>query len=175
MKKTYFKLTKINDEVAELCFFVNEINIMEFIQDGEHRIVTWDFDDLVEYFVINLSKIMTEDKFPFDVEGNTAAELDNNVEIDAEKLSEDEWFSQHEKIYNWRQIHSWLHASGGAILPEVYFRRVNDKIEISWWTSNLYEDVEFVNDDGFYYCDLKEFESAVRQFIQDYKKLDLKG
>lgn len=177
MKKVFFQLTKVDDEVAQLDFFVNGINIMEFIQDGQKRVVTWDYDELVDFFEKNLKYIMLEDEFPIDVPGETAAELDNNIElIDLSKLSENEWLSIHEKSYNWRQKHSWLHASGGAILPEVFFRRVKDKIEISWWTDSIYEKegVEFVNDDGVYYCDLKEFENAVRQFIQDYKKLNLK-
>ena len=173
MKKVFFKLEKVNDEVAQLSFMINNVNIMEFIQNGEHKIVTWDYDELVDYFTQNLKYIMIEDSFPFNVEGNTAAELDNSVDLDADSLSNDEFIKQYELIYTWRQKHSWLHASGGAILPDVYFRRVKDKIEISWWTSNMYEGITFVNDEGFYYCELEEFEEAVKDFIQSYRKLHI--
>ncbi len=66
---------------------------------------------------------MKEDKFPFDADGVTSAELDNNVSsLDWVSMSIDEMEENYEGQYNWGQKHSWLHAANGAVLPDVFFR-----------------------------------------------------
>ena len=113
-----------------------------------------------------------DDQFPFEVEGKTASELDNNSsDVLLDDASEEEILDFHNKIYEWRKKHSWLNAANGAILPDVFFRRVGSKIEISWWTSDMYDGVEFIDDENCYYCELKEFEEAVKSLIRDYHKL----
>ena len=175
MKNIRFELEKIKDDVVELKFIINESNILAFNQNGDCRTARWDFKGIVDYFTENLVNIMKEDEFPFDVDGVTAAELDNNVSsLDWDSMSIDEMEENYERQYNWRQKHSWLHAANGAILPDVFFRRVGTNIEISWWTSDLYDGVEFIDDNNCAYVNSNDFSETIKKFIRDYKMLTMR-
>ena len=172
MKNIYFEMHKVDKVNVELKFYVNGSNILEFVQNGNKHSSTWNFESLITWFNLNLKNIMLEDPFPYEVEGNTASELDNNsADALADNASNEEILEFHNRIHEWREKHSWLNAADGAILPDVFFRRVGSKIEISWWTSDMYDGVEFFDDENCFYCELKEFEEAIKNFVREYQKL----
>ncbi len=39
----------------------------------------------------------------------------------------------YDSLDDWTYNHSWYHARSGAVVPDVIFRKTDDKIEISWW------------------------------------------
>ena len=79
----------------------------------------------------------------------------------------DEWF---EKRQEWYFRHSWYANRGGSYLPDILFRRVDNKIELEWDNSDLYEGINFINCKGTYYLDILFFQEVIDSFIEDYFK-----
>lgn len=55
-------------------------------------------------------------------------------------------------------------------MPDVYFRRVNDEIEIAWNNESTYssDGISFINPIGIEYVPLDKFESTIKSFIEDF-------
>lgn len=129
----------------------------------------WNLIYIVEWFSENLKHILSEEPFPLPVEGQHSLELldhcllfesDNDDEFDA-------WF---ETKQDWEFKHSWFSNRAGSFLPDVFFRRVNDNIEIAWNNESTYasEGISFINPMGVEYVPLGAFESTVKNFIEDF-------
>lgn len=55
-------------------------------------------------------------------------------------------------------------------MPDVFFRRVNDRIEIAWNNESTYssEGITFTNPIGIEYIPLGIFEFTIKNFIEDF-------
>ena len=77
-----FEIKKISDEnhISELKMFVKGQNICAWKKEEEKRFksVRWNLDDLIVYLNETLLMLKTDEQFPFDVNGECAAEKDNN-------------------------------------------------------------------------------------------------
>ena len=93
--------------------------------------------------------------------------VDVKVSLYDEKF--DEWYGKRQE-WNWR--HSWFSERGGSFLPLVFFRKVDDQIEIEWDSTAIYEeeDVYFINPKGLHYIDLDIFKQVVEEFLRDQKR-----
>lgn len=151
---------------TEIEMYVNGSNILEFKNQGAIRTTRWNLDELASWlrdFIDNLK----EDPYPVVVKGRYAAEKDDNArDFDTDDF--DEWDKYYEKLWNWCYIHRWHHASSGAILADVFFQLIGNKIEISWDNRNVDDGVEFSYLQGGAYIDKDEFVRVVNQFLNDY-------
>ena len=91
-----FEIKKISDEnhISELKMFVKGQNICAWKKEEEKlfKSVRWNLDDLIVYLNETLSMLKTDDQFPFDVDGECAAEMDNNsreYEVNSDELMDE--------------------------------------------------------------------------------------
>ncbi len=86
---------------------------------------------IVEWFCEKIEYILGYDAFPLPVKGDTILELiENAEEYDSEDdLEFDLWFSGNSR---WIFNHFWLSVREGNVMPGIYFRRLENKIEIAW-------------------------------------------
>lgn len=89
---------------------------------------------LIEWFCEKMEYILGYDPFPLPVKGETTIELLENANKkydsidDIDSLEADLWF---EAKSRWIFNHCWFSVRDG-ILPCMYFRRVEEAVEISW-------------------------------------------
>ena len=74
----------------------------------------------------------------------------------------------YDNLQEWYFRHNWHPSSSGAILADVYFQLVGDKVEISWDNRNADEGVEFSYIQGGADIDKEVFVKVVNQFLNDY-------
>ena len=148
---------------------VRGIDVCRYKRVGGEINYQWNLIHLIEWFSENLKYILSEEPFPLPVEGQNSIELldhcllfesDNDDEFDA-------WFDTKQE---WEFKHSWFSNRAGSFLPDVFFRRVNDKIEIAWSNESTYssEGISFINPIGVEYVPLGIFESTIKNFIYDF-------
>lgn len=151
---------------TELSMFVEGKNILEFKHDNETLTTCGTLEELAMWlrdFIDNLK----EDPFPVNVEGKYLAEKYDNA-MDFDIANEDEYWKYHFKINDWCWSHSWHHASEGAILADVFFQLVGDKVEISWDNRGLDEGYDFTYLKGGAYIDKEVFVDVVHKFLNEY-------
>ncbi len=124
---------------------------------------------IVEWFSENLKYILSDVPFPLPVEGQHSLELlDNCLLFESDDDNEfDAWFDTKQE---WEFKHSWFSNRAGSFLPEVFFRRVNDELEIAWNNESTYssEGISFMNPTGIVYLPISIFESTIKNFIEDF-------
>ncbi len=112
-----------------LKMYVDGKNILKYKRYNKTMTYLWyTFEGILEWFIQNLEYIVQEDKFPFEIEGNSAAEkcfnflqsnefLKDNIETDREIENYENLFD----IYQgWRFKHSWFTSRRGSILADVF-------------------------------------------------------
>ena len=152
---------------TELSMFVEGKNILEFKHDNEILTTCWTLDELAMWlrdFIDNLKEL----PYPIKTNGKYAAEQDELARDNFESEDEEEMFSFYEKIWEWCYNHRWNHASEGAIIANVFFQLVGDKVEISWDNRDLEEDYEFTYLQGGAYIDKEVFVDVVHKFLNEY-------
>lgn len=178
-QRNFFMKFKYNPEICyedfTLEMYVNEKNICEFTVDGKVETDTANLIFLSDWFKHNLEFILdTNDKFPLDVAGISGIEKrEKAYEIGNEKNKEIEWF---ENIHEWSERHMWTFSGIEMIFPSVVFRRVDDKIEISWNNTDKYKNekykIEFINLKGMALIGIEEFETEILKFIEEIEKIN---
>ena len=167
--KDYFGISYafLDDEKdTEIEMYVKGSNILEFKNQGAIRTTRWNLEELAMW-LRNFIDNLREDPYPVEVEGRYAAEKDDNAR-DFETEDEDEMDKYYDNLQEWYFRHNWHTSSSGAILADVYFQLVGDKVEISWDNRNLDEGVEFSYIQGGADIDKEVFVKVVNQFLNDY-------
>ncbi len=174
-EKLGFELNKMSDSdhTCKLKLFANGKNICEWKDSNgkAYKEICWNIDELINYLHDTVAFVSEDDPFPVDgVTGECASELDNNAR-DFESDNEEEMDNYYDALDEWTYNHSWYHARSGAIVPDVMFRKVNDKIEISWWTDQEDEDRYFINKYGFVLIDPNEYREIIEALFDAYNNL----
>lgn len=146
-------------------------NVSEYEKLNHLYNYEWNLNHLIEWIVTNFKCITNDHQFPVPVVGNNTLELIKQAitfESDNEQEIE-EWFSQ---VQDWEFKHSWFSSRDGSYLPEVFFRKVEHHIEISWDnTLTYYKDgVQFSNPRGIKYIELDIFTKVITSFLEDFYK-----
>lgn len=171
----YNKFASINsslDIIVEFDLYVQNKSVCEFIREGTgvYKFI-WDIRDLVEWLEENLGCILTEEGFPLETTAKTGIDF-ANIKCPFDPFDEEDEFNfwQDEKD-RWLFSHGWFSTRGGGFLADVYFRKVNEKIEISWDSLKNFDEyeIEFSNPKGLYYVNAKVFENVVTEFINKFK------
>ena len=144
MKKNIFLIKfyyrpEISYEDWILKVYVDDRNICEFTVDGRIEEDTGNLIFLSDWFKNNLKFILNKnDEFPLAVDGNSGIEIRKKAyAIGIKENKEIEWF---EAVYEWSERHLWTFSGLEMIYPDVMFRRIENKIEISWDSRNKYKD-----------------------------------
>lgn len=149
--------------------FVRGMDVCRYKRVDNETTYQWNLIHIVEWFSENLKSILSEEPFPLPVEGQHSLELlDNCLLFESDDDDEfDAWFDTKQE---WEFKHSWFSNRAGSFLPDVFFRRVNDKIEIAWNNESTYssEGISFINPIGIEYVPLGIFESTIKNFIEDF-------
>ncbi|MBU5316075.1 hypothetical protein KQI30_07305 [Clostridium bornimense] len=156
-----------NSNNGSLEVWVDNKSVCNFLKDGEIYKYKWDLVYVIEWLCKNKDNIINEIGFPLQVKAETSIEFYNKSgEFDSDDADEfDEWF---EKRQEWYFRHSWYSNRGGSYLPDILFRRVNDKIEVEWDNSVLYDGINFINPKGIYYVDISLFQQVINGFVEDF-------
>lgn len=156
-----------NDE----CFFemwVDKKPICCFTRNGNFQKFKWNLNSLVEWFEDNIKYIIKEEKFPLLIKADSSIDFYNkSAEFDSDDMDEfDRWFDIRQE---WYFHHSWFINRDGAFLPDVFFRAVDEKIEIEWDNDDTYEEIIYKFPKGLFYVDKQEFYDTIFNFLQSYK------
>lgn len=165
-----FNETNLTGETwGEFELSVHGIDICRYKKVDSVTTYQWNLIYIVEWFGENLKCILNEELFPLPVEGGHALELlDNCLLFESDNDDEfDAWFNTKQE---WEFKHSWFSNRAGSFLPDVFFRRVNEKIEIAWNNESTYpsEGISFINPIGTGYVPVGIFESTIKNFIEDF-------
>lgn len=152
---------------GEFQMWVHNNSVCTFSMDDEIREYEWDLSFIVEWLCKNKNHILEESPFLLPCEGDNAIELYNNSgDFDSDDDNEfDPWF---EKRQDWYFNHSWYSNNGGSYLADVFFRRVNNTIEIAWDNTELYNNIKYVNPKGVCYIPVELFQIVVDGFIESF-------
>ncbi|WP_411349025.1 hypothetical protein [Paenibacillus sp. WLX2291] len=157
-------------------FWVAGKDICMFYKNNRQHQYEWNLIYIVEWMIQNIHIILDEEEFPLPVQGEHTLELLNHsLEFDSANEEEFErWFDIKQ---DWEFSHSWFSGRGGSYLPVIYFRRVNDQIEVCWDNEDAYNNqVTFLSLKGLEYIPVGIFESVFTGFIEDFlKELQLKS
>lgn len=167
-----FKKLSEAEHICSLKVYVRGKNICKWkdVNDPKWKTVTWNIDGLIRYLYGTIDFIYHDLPFPFAVDGECAAELDNNAR-DFESDNDSEIDEYYDKLNEWSYKHSWMHARDGAIVPDVMFRKVEDNIEISWWSDQEDEGRLFQNRYGFILIPCNEYESLITELFNQYNNV----
>ena len=180
MKKNIFSIKfyyrpEISYEDWILKVYVDDRNICEFTVDGRIEEDTGNLIFLSDWFKNNLKFILNKnDEFPLAVDGNSGIEIRKKAyAIGIKENKEIEWF---EAVYEWSERHLWTFSGLEMIYPDVMFRRIENKIEISWHSRNKYKDnknykIEFTNLKGRFFVNMEKFEKEVLSFIDRVERI----
>ena len=170
---------------------VDGVNISQFYEDDKLRIDVGYIFHIYNYFDNYLEDIMKEEVLPYeDVEGKTIFETIDNIKgkyfywlkddyEDDESAEEiEQIINISEPFYEWQRAHRLLLSGPFLCIPDIIFRRIGDKIEISWDTiwdityqQRKYENenIKFISTKGVSYIDADEFYLEIKKFL---KKID---
>ena len=180
MKKNIFLIKfyyrpEISYEDWILKVYVDDRNICEFTVDGRIEEDTGNLIFLSDWFKNNLKFILNKnDEFPLAVDGNSGIEIRKKAyAIGIKENKEIEWF---EAVHEWSERHLWTFSGLEMIYPDVMFRRIENKIEISWDSRNKYTDnknykIEFTNLKGSFFVNIEKFEKEVLSFIDIVERI----
>jgi len=180
--------------------WVDGVNISQFYEDYKLRIDVGYIFHIYNYFDNYLEDIMKEEVLPYeDVERKTIFETIDNIKEkyfywlkdDYEDDESDEEIEQiiniSEPFYDWQRAHRLLLSGPFLCIPDIIFRRIGDKIEISWDTTwdlkyqqRKYENenIKFISTKGVSYIDADEFYNIEfkeeKNFLKDLEKIDYK-
>lgn len=192
LKPIYYPKGSYLNYILEI--WVDGVNISQFYEDNKLRIDTGYIFHIYNFFDDYLEDIMKEEVLPYEnVEGKTIFETIDNIKEkyfywlkdDYGHDEDDESDEEIEKIisisepfYDWQRAHRWLLYGPFLCIPDIIFRRVGDKIEISWNTTwdltyqqRKYENknIKFISTKGVSYVDIDDFYLEVKKFL---KKID---
>ncbi len=156
----------------DLKVYIDGSNLCEFKVGDKIEYDTSNIEFLADWFEYNLKFIINYDKFPLDIEGENGIELRKKAYFIDDDENEASWFIE---VAEWSERHLWTFSGLKMIFPDVMFRRVEEKIEISWDSRDKYidnkYDIQFTNAKGVSFVEIKEFEEEVTRFIKDVKKV----
>ena len=149
LRPIYYPKASYLNYILEI--WVDEVNISQFYEDNKLRIDVGYIFHIYNFFDDYLEDIMKEEVLPYeDVEGKTIFETIDNIKEkyfywlkdDYGHDEDDESDEEIEKIisisepfYEWQRAHRLLLSGSFLCIPDIIFRRIGDKIEISWDTT----------------------------------------
>jgi Zn-dependent peptidase ImmA (M78 family) len=118
---------------GSLEIWVNGANICAHLEEGEVLdAVHWYLLPLLEWITANWNPLFHEERLPVRNAGVDAVESLYLTRFPPTRLPEDRALAHEEEWYGWRERHALHAARDGGLFPEVYLRRREDRVELSW-------------------------------------------
>ncbi|MGZ7440993.1 hypothetical protein [Paenibacillus sp. TH7-28] len=143
-------------------------DICEYRIEDETKKYTYSLIHIADWLSSNLIYIIGYDPYPLPVKGDSTQELILNSEEQAPEEDDEEYYWYHAKN-SWTMRHNWFSSRAGSYLASTYFRRVDNKIEISW--DNLFfreNKIIFSQLEGKALISIEEFKKIVFEFLNDF-------
>lgn len=113
--------------------WVNGANLCAHVEEGEVLdAVHWYLLPLLEWLSSNWDPLLHEERLPVRNAGEDAVASLYRTRFPAAGLTEERALSHEEGWYDWRERHAIHAAREGGLFPEVFVRRWEDQIEVSW-------------------------------------------
>lgn len=152
---------------GKLRIWIEGNDICEYVHKNRKECYEWNLVYILEWLCDNIEYILGYDPFPLPLQENNSIELiEKSNDFDSE--DDDEFYLWHQAKSLWAFKHSWFQNRAGSNLSNVYFRRVDNNIEISW-DNSLYKESEiyFLKSKGKYNIPKTEFKNIMLRFIRD--------
>lgn len=167
---------------GSIYFWVKGKNLLAFKGFGPDATYSADLNVLIEFICTKFYFFVNDDPFPIDAESTNAASLMEETNIikgddsDRSKWFEIDWeavnMEVRERRDQWNDNHGMLTNRDGTFLPNLYIRKVNNTIEISWDNKyphrNTQSEVYFEYTKGVEYIDINLFKDTVISFCLDF-------
>ncbi|MDE6016158.1 MAG: hypothetical protein K2H41_10745 [Acetatifactor sp.] len=157
------------------CFkcWIEGQDICRYVFQGKKVFSTHcDVYNIKDWFVENWDIIMSSCEFPLGIQADSSTDFyEKSGDFDSDDDEEFyEWFSTRQ---DWWFSHSWYVSRRNEYIPNVFFRRKDDMMEIDWDSSNLYEDegVQFIYPKGIYYLEINVFKNIICSFVKSLNDL----
>ena len=117
---------------GSLKILIGEVNLCRHVSGTEVRDrVNWYLLPILEWFVRNWDSLLHEIQLP----GlrNISSARESSSKVEPWNLDE----ATGEAMFNWRQRHALRASVPGALLPDLFIRRIRNSIEFSWGNAGL--------------------------------------
>ncbi|MBU2703799.1 hypothetical protein Ga0466249_004949 [Sporomusaceae bacterium BoRhaA] len=140
-------------------------DVCEYTAKGVLGKYEWNLIYIVEWLCNNLEYVLGYDPFPLPVNGKNSLELIRESDK-FESEEDDEFYLWYQAKSSWIFRHSWFSNRAGSILASVYFRRVEENIELAW-DNGFWEEsqVYFSKPKGVYNVSKGDFKDAIFSFL----------
>jgi hypothetical protein len=163
------------DSWGEMRLWVEGIDLLETYEvmyNGQKKLILyqWNLNMIIEWLAANLHTIITPVDFPNNIDANNAMDYLNQNRILTPDIEKDEFWEWHENSFEWLDTHWFRGAADGSNLPHLFFRRVNNNIEICWNNEGLFDDrdIYFCSQQGCKLVDMNVFYKVVKDFINNF-------
>ncbi|SDF88319.1 hypothetical protein [Sporomusa acidovorans] len=140
-------------------------DVCEYTINGVLSKYEWNLIYIVEWLCNNLEYVLGYDPFPLPVNGKNSLELIRESDK-FESEEDDEFYLWYQAKSSWIFRHSWFSNRAGSILASVYFRRIEDNIELAW-DNGFWEEsqVYFSKPKGVCSVSKGDFKEAIFSFL----------
>jgi len=113
--------------------WLDGVNLCAHVEEGESvQGVHWYLLPLLEWLAANWNPMLHEERLPVRNADRDAASSLYRTRFSPDGLSEAASLQNEEEWFAWRQRHALHAARDGGLFPEIFVRRWEDQIEVSW-------------------------------------------
>jgi len=113
--------------------WVRGTNLCAHVEEGETLdSVHWYLLPLLEWLVANWNPLLHEERLPVRNAGEDAVGSLYRTRFPAPGIARDHALQHEQEWYDWRQRHGLHAARDGGLFPEIFIRRWEDQVEVSW-------------------------------------------
>lgn len=170
---------------GSMYFWVNGRNLFLFKGFGPEATYTADLCIIIQAFCKNLICYLKDDTFPAKTKATTGVSMMNELKLVEgagnyiEKYLALDWdkvdVALYDAINDWNRDHGLVRNRCGTFLPDIFIRRVESLIEISWSNDFSYKTSEgelfFEYKQGAEYIDIAVFKKVMVEFCQHFIKV----
>lgn len=163
-------------------FWVNGKNIFAYDDPDPKATYTYILIHVFEFFCSYMKDHIRDDPFPVKTESLNASEMNDETSLvalpdnDIAKILDIDWdnvdMKLREQIDLWKFHHWILPHSGGSFLPNVFFRKLEANIEVSWKNEEPFESRQgefFLKyRKGVEYIDINQYVKVISEFCNDF-------
>lgn len=151
---------------GQLELWVHNKEICGYRCNGKMHMYEFNLLGIIEWFCLNLKYILGNDPFPISIAGKNALEIYNNsFNLDLIQENSETLF---EARQDWYSRHNWFWARDGSFLADVFYRKIENYIEISWDNVDSFknEGIIYINPKGSELIPLDFFRITILTFLE---------
>lgn len=166
------------EPIGRVFFWVKDKNLFAFKNSEPEATYSADLTVLLEYFCEKLNVLLSDDPFPTKSIATNAIDMMEETKLikgddsDRSKWLEIDWEKVDKELYRkidrWNVNHGLLTNRDGTFLPDLFIRKVEKQIEISWYNKYPHQsingEVYFEHVKGVEYVDTKLFKDTIITF-----------